>query len=152
MGWNCIGLPWLVSNYGTADEEELSGESHRNMDVPHTLWLWYDGVTYPDGTTAANGDGGFYSVSSWDVSDWHLPATATASIWVGEGIFTQTAAVADKEELTFYRPVYAATAPANGKTFTAADGTESVRYNARYYLGQPVDEAHEGILITVRVT
>ena len=150
MGWNCIGLPWLVSNYGTADEEELSGESHRNMDVPHTLWLWYDGVTYPDGTTAANGDGGFYSVSSWDVSDWHLPATATASIWAGEGIFTQTAAVADKEELTFYRPVYAATAPANGKTFTAADGTETVRYNARYYLGQPVDEAHEGILITVR--
>ncbi len=151
MGWNCIGLPWLVSNYNTADTEEFSGEGRRNMDVPHTLWLWYDGVTYSDGTTAANGDGGFYSVSSWNASDWHLPTDATASIWAGEGIFTQTAAVADKEELTFYRPVYAATtSPSNGKTFRSDDGTETVRYNLRYYLGHPVDEAQEALTVQVR--
>ncbi len=152
MGWNCIGLPWLVSDYNTAEQEDLSGEARRNMDVPHTLWLWYDGTTYPDGTTAANGDGGFYSVSSWDTSDWHLATNDNARIWAGEGFFTQTAAVADKEELSFYRPVYEAkTAPSAGKVFQTADGTETVRYNARYYLGQPnADEAQTGITIRVR--
>lgn len=106
MGWNCFGLPYLVSNYETAAQEPHTGASHYNLDVPHTLWLYYDGQTYSDGTTNVNGDGGFYSVSSWDNSDWHLATGEKAVIWAGEGIFTQTAAVNDTEELLFYRPVY----------------------------------------------
>ncbi len=123
MGWNCIGLPWLVSDYSTADTETLSGDSHYNMNIPHTLWLWYDGKTYPDGTTAANGDGGFYSVSSWDTSDWHLAEGSTAKIWVGEGFFTQTSAVADTEQLTFYRPVYDSSSPAKQTELDFSDGS-----------------------------
>ena len=112
MGWNCFGLPYLVSNYSTIATETFTGSALHNMNIPHTLWLYYDGVTYPDGTTTANGDGGYYSVSSWTADDWHLGTGETATIWVGEGIFTQTAAAANKELLQFYRPVYVAPAPA----------------------------------------
>ncbi len=135
MGWNCIGLPYLVSKYSTAEKEILSGESHYNMNIPHTLWLWYDGVTYPDGTTTADGDGGFYSVPSWDDTDWHLAAGDAARIWVGEGFFTQTAAVADTEELTFYRPV-PPTLPTRAGRMAAAGQTSAQRINARYYTGE----------------
>lgn len=114
MGWNCIGLPYLVSSYKPYETETFTGNTHYNMDIPHTLWLYYDGQYQADGTTAVNGDGGYYSVSSWKTDDWHLPATETASIWVGEGIFTQTASVGPTEDLQFYRPVYQATAPAKG--------------------------------------
>ncbi len=148
MGWNCIGLPWLVSNYNTAETETLTGNSHYNMNVPHTMWLWYDGQTYPDGTTVANGDGGFYSVSSWDASDWHLGENATSTIWVGEGIFTQTAAVADKEKLTFYRPVYSATSPAKHTTLDFE--SDSVCYNTRSYVLSPDLDTHSDITIRVR--
>ncbi len=144
MGWNCIGLPWLVSDYDTSAKETLSGDSHYNMDIPHTLWLWYDGKTYLDGTTAADGDGGFYSVSSWDTSDWHLATGDKARIWTGEGIFTQTAAVADKEELTFHRPVYNHTTRAKGT------GAPSVRHNVRRYAAEPdIDDAQGDIEIRV---
>ncbi len=149
MGWNCIGLPYLVSDYNPAEMESLTSDSHYNMNIPHTLWLWYDGVTYPDGTTKADGDGGFYSVPSWDDNDWHLAEDEAARIWVGEGFFTQTAAVADTEKLTFYRPVPPAqTAPA--KRRSAAERTTSVRLNARYYVGETDGKDMDSDL-TVRV-
>ncbi len=144
MGWNCFGLPWLVSDYNTAETETFSGDSRRNMDIPHTLWLWYDGKTYPDGTTAADGDGGFYSVSSWDTSDWHLATGDKARIWAGEGIFAQTAAVADKEEVNFYRPVYDPTTRAKGADAPA------VRHNVRRYAAEPdIEDARGDIEIHV---
>ncbi len=136
MGWNCFGLPWLVSNYNTAEKETLTGDSHYNMDIPHTLWLWYDGKTYPDGTTAADGDGGYYSVSSWDTTDWHLATGEQARIWAGEGIFTQTAAVSDTESLMFYRPVYAKETSAKANANNAAEAAKmktTAAHNARYY-------------------
>ena len=155
MGWNCIGLPWLVSNYDTSAKETLSTESHYNMDIPHTLWLWYDGKTYPDGTTAADGDGGYYSVSSWDTTDWHLAADATARIWTGEGIFTQTAAVSDTEDLMFYRPVYSKSTSSNDTDSDNDDASEEVKNsksrNARYYATERgIDNAKSGISIKVR--
>ncbi len=151
MGWNCIGLPWLVSNYKTADTESFSGDSHYNMDIPHTLWLWYDGKTYPDGTTAANGDGGYYSVSSWDTSDWHLAEGDEPHIWAGEGIFTQTSAVSNTEDLVFYRPVYSATtAPSNKLTIDTDNGETTVRCNARYYITERGIDAKGTISIKVR--
>ncbi len=138
MGWNCIGLPYLVSDYNTAATETLTGDSHYNMDIPHTLWLWYDGKTRPDGTTL-DGDGGFYSVSSWDNSDWHLASGEKARIWVGEGIFTQTAAVADTEELTFYRPKYTASSNPSPQYEGNGDLTEATVLNARHYAGTADD-------------
>lgn len=144
MGWNLIGLPYLVSNYqpynrvSTADGNVsvlASGDAGYadapfQMHIPHTLWLYYDGVHYADGTTSANGDGGFYSVSSWDASDWHLAGGATPRIWVGEGFFTQTATFSDTESLVFYRPV----APAS---FSGGSS------NRRYYLTEDVREVEE---------
>ena len=153
MGWNCIGLPWLVSNYDTSAKETLSTESHYNMDIPHTLWLWYDGKTYPDGTTAADGDGGYYSVSSWDTTDWHLATDATARIWTGEGIFTQTAAVSDTEDLMFYRPVYTATTitPSGAKKMDLGEKASTRSFNARYYVTERgIDDAKSDISIEVR--
>jgi len=130
MGWNCIGLPYLVSSYKPYETETFTGNSRYNMDIPHKLWLYYDGQYQADGSTAVDGDGGYYSVSSWDTTDWHLPAGETASIWVSEGIFTQTAAVSDSETLTFYRPVYAASSP--GKAISRA--------GKRYYYGDGIEE------------
>ncbi len=127
MGWNCIGLPYLVSNYQTHSSDYAAAHgfsSEYNMHLPHTLWLHYDGTTSPDGTPV-NGDGGFYSVPSWEyieemvdgvkTNNWHLPDGETPRIWVGEGIFVQTAAVSDSVALTFHRPVPPAASPANKK-------------------------------------
>lgn len=106
MGWNCFGIPYLVSSYKSYEKETFTGNNKYNMDIPHTLWLYYDGKYQSDGTTLANGDGGFYSVSSWKTDDWHLAPEETPRIWVGEGIFTQTTVVSNNEELTFFRPSY----------------------------------------------
>ncbi len=146
MGWNCIGLPYLVSEYKTyntvsadmADDygyklintaglagDELAAANAKNeeltairtalvgqymMHTPKEMWLYYNGTKSPDNTDV-NGDGGYYSVKSWDTTDhWNLAQNAdesypTPAIWVGEGIFMQTATVSDKETLTFYRPI-----------------------------------------------
>ena len=166
MGWNCFGLPYLVSDYSTMDKETLSGENHYNMNIPHTLWLYYDGVNYPRSTSdKVNGDGGFFSVSSWDKSDWHLAENDNPRIWLGEGIFTQTSAVADKEELDFYRPVYNS-GNGSGSGDNSGDNTggstksrldegdevktRSAHINARYYEGSE-DVIEEKTDISIRV-
>lgn len=125
MGWNAIGLPYLVSQYQpyntvTVDAEHNSvaidasvdSEHPYQMHIPHTFWMWYDGKKYADGTAmtpgaAGVGDGGFYTVNSWDNTNalWHVGTDAERSIWVGEGFFTQTAKLEPTETLTFYRPV-----------------------------------------------
>ncbi len=141
MGWNCIGLPYLVSNYQTHGMNYAAGHgftNEYNMHLPHTLWLYYDGKVTPDGS-AVDGDGGFYSVPSWlytqhvengvTTNNWHLPDNVGARIWVGEGIFLQTAAVAESETLTFYRPL-----PIDIVTGQPlAPSTKPAAYNARYY-------------------
>ena len=100
MGWNCIGIPYLVNDYkpyrGTDGAEHTSGDYM--MNIPHTLWLYYDNTD------------SYQPVSSWDDSDWNLGENETARLWLGEGFFTQTAAVSASESLTFYRPVYEAPA------------------------------------------
>lgn len=125
MGWNCIGLPWLVSSYQpqhviTAEEntnkyKDLATAGHYMMQIPHEMWLYYDGVKCADGTTNVNGDGGYYSVNSWEGSNgsfdkktnnpWHVTSADEERIWMGEGIFMQTASFTGDEQLTFYRPI-----------------------------------------------
>lgn len=128
MGWNCFTLPYLVSGYSTMARETLSGNGLHNMHIPHTLWLYYDGLHHPDGTTSADGGAGYYSVSSWKNDDWHLPAGENPVVWLGEGIFTQTAAIAE-EQLLFHRPVLPSSSPAKGswlmqQRFRQAEGME----------------------------
>ena len=101
MGWNCIGIPYLVNDYkpyrGTDGAAYTSGDYM--MQIPHTLWLYYDNTD------------SYQRVSSWDDSDWNLAANETAKLWFGEGFFTQTAAVSASESLKFYHPVYEAPTP-----------------------------------------
>ena len=134
MGWNCFGLPYLVHTYKPYEKETFHDDAyeHYNMDIPHKLWLYYDGKFHSDGTTAANEHGGYYSVSSWDTSDWHLPSGETPSIWLGEGIFTQTAAVSDTEELRFYRPLPPSGISGGAKQMTIA--------TTSYYYGDSTKE------------
>ncbi len=151
MGWNCIGLPYLVSDYQThgtgADSyaKKVGGsDTDYNMHIPHTMWLYYNGKTHPDGNTAAEGTAGYYSVDSWDATKWHLPdgtngtTKETPHIWWGEGIFMQTAAVNGTETVKFYRPVKASSA-----------GVKEKR-NVRYYMGDEIVEElpQTGINIT----
>lgn len=128
MSWNCFGLPYLVSNYKPYEKATEYGKAEEYMmNIPHTLWLYYNGTVGPD-NQPVDGDGGYYSVKAWKNADadWHVSgsdAEAQKAIWVGEGIFTQTATLDDTESLVFYRPV----APA---TFAA----KSFKSMARYYV------------------
>ncbi len=160
MGWNLIGLPYLVSDYKThekgtgsyAAKEGVSESNVYNMDIPHELWLYYDGKTdadgnkiAPDGSADAVAAGGFYKVNSWDAAaaDWHLAADDTEGprIWWGEGIFTQTAAVSGQESLRFYRPV----APAEPIATEAR-----TRGNKRYYVME--QQMEEETVVPIRIT
>ncbi len=159
MGWNCIGMPYLVSDYRTFNEASAdnvvpanayakkaeSFKQHYNMHIPHTLWLYYNGTTTSDGETLVNGDGGFYSVPSWmDAKDdtdlsWHLPENDTPRLWVGEGIFVQTASVTGSESLRFYRPIYG---------LTASTGRRQA--NTRFFVDKDIDEQVAQLDVTVR--
>jgi len=158
MGWNLIGIPYLVSDYKPYEKVKVDNNkdvsvlastaegystSDYALNLPHTLWLYYDGATYPDGTTAANGDGGFYSVPSWNNDDWHLSEGSVARLWTGEGIFTQTATINNSETLTFYRPVYT----------QSTAGSAKHRTNTRYYISDGEEEQIDiksPIIISVR--
>ncbi len=159
MGWNCIGIPYLVSDYhpfnganGTFVANKYANNagapsSHYNMHIPHTLWLYYNGTTTADGTTAVDGDGGFYSVPSWEnttENSWHLAENDTPRLWMGEGIFVQTASVTGSEDLTFYRPVYGVTS-----TF-ASSGAVRKKGNTRYYVDEDIDEEVVRLNISVK--
>lgn len=144
MGWNLVGLPYLVSDYQPYDRVTVaddlvsdSGDYLYRMHIPHEIWLYYDGNTTLDGHQSANG-AGYYPVNSWDTTaaSWHL-SSGTPSIWMGEGIFMQTAALqspdqklADKpatENVDFYLPVYAAP-------------VSPTRQLTRYYAGADVED------------
>ncbi len=149
MGWNCIGMPYLVSDYQTFNEASADNvvpanayakkaepfKQHYNMHIPHTLWLYYNGSTTSDGETLVNGDGGFYSVPSWmDAKDdtelsWRLPDDDTPRLWVGEGFFVQTASVTGADTLRFYRPIY---------NLTGSTGRKPA--NTRYFVDKDIDE------------
>ncbi|MBQ0049047.1 MAG: right-handed parallel beta-helix repeat-containing protein [Bacteroidales bacterium] len=128
MSWNCIGLPYLVSNYETYQSTDATAHGTAEllmMEHPNTMWLYYDGVQSPNGDQV-DGNGGYYSVKSWEGSNdaWHVNDAAAKSIWMGEGIFMQTATLDASEPLTFHRPV----AP---ESFAGVKAQRLVRY----YLG-----------------
>ncbi|MDO4497029.1 MAG: hypothetical protein Q4B58_04230 [Bacteroidales bacterium] len=110
MGWNCFGIPYLVSDYRPylgADGETYAGGAYM-MQIPRQLWLWYNGKQTPDGGTVDVNGAGFCPVSSWssDSESWHLEAGETGRLWLGEGIFAQTATFNASEMVDFYLPVY----------------------------------------------
>lgn len=143
MGWNCFGIPYLVSEYKpylkakdakynvTADAAEYM------MHLPKQLWLYYDGAVNPNNMSQNNwtAEGntknyaGFYAVESWKTSatDWHLQS-GTPALWVSEGMFAQTASYED-ESLCFYLPIY------NGSSNAAP-----IRSMQRIYVGDGIED------------
>ncbi|MCQ2266400.1 MAG: hypothetical protein MJZ40_01655 [Bacteroidaceae bacterium] len=135
MGWNCVGLPYLVSNYQSYDWVNPTNPlaacagtqltDRRRMHIPHQMWLWYDGTKDAKGNTNLS-RGGYYSVNSWDATSW-ATQEGEAAIWVGEGIFLQTASNTGTETVQFYLPDY--------KTLTS-----STRRQMRLRLTDAVEE------------
>lgn len=135
MGWNCVGLPYLVSNYQSYDWVDPTDPlaacagtqltDRRRMHIPHQMWLWYDGTQDAKGNTNLS-RGGYYSVNSWDAASWATHEDE-AAIWVGEGIFLQTASNTGTETVQFYLPDY--------KTLTS-----STRRQMRLRLTDAVEE------------
>jgi len=158
MGWNLIGLPYAVNTYYPHRRQSAMGDY--TMNVPHTLWMYFDGDYTMKNHDMANTNfvndvfeqvqeavderrkskGGYYPVKAWseDWDDWNqvpiqypmigvysskkddgkivtynltdtvLTANPKPRIWMGEGFFTQTAAVNGDgtEELSFSTPLY----------------------------------------------
>ena len=165
MGWNLIGLPYAVNTYYPHRRQSAMGDY--TMNVPHTLWMYFDGDYTMKNHDMANTNfvndvyeqvqkavdegrkskGGYYPVKAWSENwdDWNqvpirypmigvydekrggskskpddngiityvltdtvLTANPRPRIWMGEGFFTQTAAVNDQgiEQLSFSTPLY----------------------------------------------
>ena len=162
MGWNLIGLPYAVNTYYPHRRQMAMGDY--TMNVPHTLWMYFDGDYTMTSHDMANTNfvndvfeqvqkavdkgrkskGGYYPVKSWSENwdDWNqvpirypmigvykskedgqkdgkeivtyvltdtvITANPRPRIWMGEGFFTQTAAVNGDgtEELSFSTPLY----------------------------------------------
>ena len=85
MGWNLVGMPWLVSDYQTSPFDDDTYQ----MNVPHIFYLMNHDGTYGDGTILTQ--------QSW---------AASSSLSLGDGFLTQTAIIGDEEELTFKLPTY----------------------------------------------
>lgn len=86
MGWNLVGMPYLVSSYATA----LKENGTYTMNVPHVLY----GMNAADGSYQSGGQ--MVTAQSWADGN---------TIRIGDGYFMQTAVQAATETLTFKLPV-----------------------------------------------
>ncbi len=145
MGWNCFGIPYLVSEYkpyemAYDDDYNFTASAvEYKMQLPKELWLYYDGLqTLADSLPNSiwtkvdhKNYAGFYAVSSAksNAADWHLAADVTPALWVGEGMFAQTASYTS-EDLYFYLPIY-------GK---ATSDAARARTLMRLYVGNAIED------------
>lgn len=127
MGWNCIGIPYLISRYKTFNpvRSEIHGIPNKSrflMYAPRYVWAYYDGKVGPDGRSV-DGTSGFYSVNSVIGTryNWHVNETEDCGLWFGEGFFVQNAKWSGEDNLLFYRP------------YVDADFVASKKTNERYY-------------------
>ncbi|MCR5361061.1 MAG: hypothetical protein K6E73_03505 [Bacteroidales bacterium] len=145
MGWNCFGIPYLVSEYkpyemAYDDDYNFTASAvEYKMQLPKELWLYYDGLqTLADSLPNSiwtkvdhKNYAGFYAVSSAksNAADWHLATDVTPALWVGEGMFAQTASYTS-EDLYFYLPIY-------GK---ATSDAARARTLMRLYVGDAIED------------
>lgn len=86
MGWNLIGLPYLVSEYRT--DPQIAGRY--NMHIPHIIYKMNTNGLYVKNSTA-------YAVRSWEEVE---------NLQLNEGFFLQTATLTSSENLHFRRPEF----------------------------------------------
>lgn len=86
MGWNLVGMPYLVSGYHTG---VIGTDGRYDMHIPHLMYK----INSEDGTFPNTS----YAEQSW---------TGAATLSMHEGCFMQTAAIANREDLHFRLPVY----------------------------------------------
>jgi hypothetical protein len=91
MGWHLRGMPYLVSGYHTETVEN----GRYNMHIPHLLYKMDSEGTYLKSSAT-------YVVKSWLDGEPLNPH---------EGVFLQTAAIGEVEDLHFRRPIWTGAAP-----------------------------------------
>ena len=108
MGWNLVGMPYLVNDYVTG--ESAATNTGYAMDVPHLFYRM-------------TSDGGYSTPASWEKNE-------TSTLDAGEGFFTQTAIIDGDEQLTFALPTVATgpLPPGQSKrvTLTSKMGTDEL--------------------------
>ena len=108
MGWNLVGMPYLVNDYVTG--ESAATNTGYAMDVPHLFYRM-------------TSDGGYSTPASWEKNE-------TSTLDAGEGFFTQTAIIDGDEQLTFALPAVATgpLPPGQSKrvTLTSKMGTDEL--------------------------
>lgn len=114
MGWNLVGMPYLVSNYATSAP---IGNDTYQMNIPHVIYT-------------LDAQGNYSSKQSWD---------AGADLSVGQAFFTQTATLDDAELLKFQLPVFPTTKASDTRALlcvAGAAGSDAVQLT-------PDDDAEE---------
>ena len=92
MGWNMVGLPWLVSDYATSGFSDDVDDFGYQLHIPH-LFYQMDGTGEYDYVSPSN----IYTSRSWDTG---------ATMSLTKAAFMQTATMKDKEIVRFRLPVY----------------------------------------------
>lgn len=107
MGWNLIGMPYLVSNFDTG-ETTLTTTTDDGNGGSTTVTTETYGMNIPHLFYSLNNNGGYETHQSWTTygADGTSITTSAGTLSLGEAFFTQTATLEDKEELTFLRPIY----------------------------------------------
>ena len=114
MGWNLVGMPYLVSNYPTSTP---TGNGTYQMNIPHVIYT-------------LDAQGNYSPKQSWD---------AGADLSIGQAFFTQTATLDDAERLKFQLPVFPTTKVSDTRALlcvAGAAGSDAVQLN-------PDDDAEE---------
>lgn len=114
MGWNLVGMPYLVSNYPTSTP---TGNDTYQMNIPHVIYT-------------LDAQGNYSPKQSWD---------AGADLSIGQAFFTQTATLDDAERLKFQLPVFPTTKAGDTRALlcvAGAAGSDAVQLT-------PDDDAEE---------
>ena len=107
MGWNLVGMPYLVGNFDTGETTRTTIVDDGNGGTTTITTDTY-GMNIPHLFYTLNNNGGYDTNQSWTTygTDGTSITTSAGTLAMGEAFFTQTATLEDEEELTFLRPTY----------------------------------------------
>ena len=106
MGWNLVGMPYLVNRYAT---HTLADDTYQ-MHIPHVFYTLED-------------DGNYETTQSWEDG---------STLSFGNAFFTQTATLDATEKLQFKLPVYVQAQAIDTRallSITSEEGSDAVQLN-----------------------